>query len=67
MLDCDLNSCSSPTSYVFFFFPYRFHELDLKKSLRENLMFKTVVEYPELHVVIGEHCEEYRSRNPGTA
>lgn len=42
----------------------KFHELDLKKSLRENLMFKTVVEYPELHVVVGEHCEDYRSRNP---
>ncbi|KAG7323459.1 hypothetical protein KOW79_013161 [Hemibagrus wyckioides] len=39
----------------------KYHELDLKKSLRENLMFKTVVEYPELHVAVKEHCEEYRS------
>ncbi|XP_034167429.2 box C/D snoRNA protein 1 [Pangasianodon hypophthalmus] len=42
----------------------KYHELDLKKSLRENLMFKTVVEYPELHVVVEGHCEEYRTRIP---
>ncbi|XP_053542266.1 box C/D snoRNA protein 1 [Ictalurus punctatus] len=41
-----------------------YHELDLKKSLRENLAFKTVVEYPELHVVVKGHCEEYRTRIP---
>ncbi|TTI46057.1 Box C/D snoRNA protein 1 [Bagarius yarrelli] len=42
----------------------KFHELDVKKSLRENLMFKTVVEYPELHVVVGKHCDKYHSRIP---
>ncbi|XP_036448272.1 FK506-binding protein 5 [Colossoma macropomum] len=42
----------------------RYHELDLKKSLRENLMFKTVVEYPELHVVLKERCQEYLTRFP---
>ncbi|KAF5901435.1 box C/D snoRNA protein 1, partial [Clarias magur] len=43
----------------------KYHELDLKKTLRENLMFKTVVEYPELHVVVKEQrCEEYRARVP---
>lgn len=51
----------------FFFFPRRYHELDLRKSLRENLMFKTVVEYPELHVVLKVHHEEYRTRVPGKA
>lgn len=31
-------------------------------------MFKTVVEYPELHVVVKERrCEEYRARIPGKA
>ncbi|KAI4880760.1 hypothetical protein NFI96_007127 [Prochilodus magdalenae] len=44
-----------------------YHELDVKKSLRENLMFKTVVEYPELYVVLKEHCEEYLARFPGEA
>ncbi|KAK3547779.1 hypothetical protein QTP86_029937 [Hemibagrus guttatus] len=39
----------------------KYHELDMKKSLRENLMFKTVVEYPEIHVAVKEHCEKYRS------
>ncbi|XP_053337935.1 uncharacterized protein znhit6 [Clarias gariepinus] len=43
----------------------KYHELDLKKTLRENLMFKTVVEYPELHVVVKERrCEEYCARIP---
>lgn len=39
----------------------------MKKSLRENLMFKTVVEYPELHVVVKGHCEEYSTHGPGKA
>ncbi|KAI5096239.1 box C/D snoRNA protein 1 [Silurus meridionalis] len=42
----------------------KYHELDLKKSLRENLMFKAVVEYPELHVVLKQHREEYLTRVP---
>lgn len=28
-------------------------------------MFRTVVEYPELHVVMKGQCEEYRTRVPG--
>lgn len=65
MLDFSLGlkSCSSSMLVSF----CRYHELDLKKSLRENLMFKTVVEYPELHVVVKGHCEEYRTRIPGKA
>ncbi|XP_017576601.1 putative box C/D snoRNA protein SPCC613.07 [Pygocentrus nattereri] len=42
----------------------RYHELDVKKSLHDNLMFKTVVEYPELYVVLNERCQEYRTRFP---
>ncbi|XP_066529439.1 box C/D snoRNA protein 1 [Hoplias malabaricus] len=42
----------------------RFHKLEVKKSLRENLMFKTVVEYPEVYVVLKEHCQEYLTRFP---
>ncbi|XP_027027038.1 box C/D snoRNA protein 1 isoform X2 [Tachysurus fulvidraco] len=42
----------------------KYHELDMKKSLRENLMFKTVVEFPELYVAVKEHREEYRTRVP---
>ncbi|KAI5609247.1 box C/D snoRNA protein 1, partial [Silurus asotus] len=42
----------------------KYHELDLKKSLRENLMFKAVVEFPELHVVLKGHREEYLTRVP---
>uniref|UniRef100_A0A3B4A809 Box C/D snoRNA protein 1 n=1 Tax=Periophthalmus magnuspinnatus TaxID=409849 RepID=A0A3B4A809_9GOBI len=31
---------------------YRYHELDLHKSLRDNLSYKTLIEYPVLHVVL---------------
>ncbi|KAG5848016.1 hypothetical protein ANANG_G00132380 [Anguilla anguilla] len=37
----------------------RYHELDLQKSLRENLRFKVVVEYPEFHVTLRDHCQNY--------
>uniref|UniRef100_A0A8B9RFW7 Box C/D snoRNA protein 1 n=1 Tax=Astyanax mexicanus TaxID=7994 RepID=A0A8B9RFW7_ASTMX len=40
------------------------HLLNLKNTLRENLMFKTVVEYPELHVVLREHRDEYLTKFP---
>ncbi|XP_051515099.1 uncharacterized protein znhit6 [Myxocyprinus asiaticus] len=41
----------------------RYLELDLKKSLGENLMYKTVVEYPELFVVLKRHSQEYLTRS----
>lgn len=62
-MNCGLKSHSSPLWVSF----CRYHELDMKKTLRENLMFKTVVEYPELHVAVKEHCEEYRCHVSGTA
>ncbi|XP_059382937.1 box C/D snoRNA protein 1 [Carassius carassius] len=40
----------------------RYLELDLKKSLQENLMQKTIVEYPEVFVVLKEHSQEYLTR-----
>ncbi|XP_026054864.1 putative box C/D snoRNA protein SPCC613.07 [Carassius auratus] len=48
----------------------RFLELDLKKSLQENLMQKTIVEYPEVFVVLKEHSQEYltlRAERPSAA
>ncbi|XP_043086223.1 box C/D snoRNA protein 1 [Puntigrus tetrazona] len=42
----------------------RYLELDLKKSLQENLMHKTIVEYPEIFVVLKEHSQEYLARRP---
>ncbi|XP_036410871.1 box C/D snoRNA protein 1 [Megalops cyprinoides] len=37
----------------------RYHELDLKKSLLENLKNKVIIEYPVLHIVLKDHCENY--------
>ncbi|RXN11994.1 box C D snoRNA 1 [Labeo rohita] len=42
----------------------RYLELDLKKTLQENLMHKTIVEYPEIFVVLKEHSQEYLARRP---
>ncbi|KAK1803777.1 hypothetical protein P4O66_020794, partial [Electrophorus voltai] len=42
-----------------------YHELDVNKSLRENMRYKTVLEYPEVHVVLKGHLEEYLTRFPG--
>ncbi|KAM6962589.1 box C/D snoRNA protein 1 [Aplochiton taeniatus] len=43
----------------------RYHELDLAKSLRDNLSYKTVIEYPVLHVVLRGHCHDYPLKEPG--
>ncbi|XP_015246666.1 PREDICTED: box C/D snoRNA protein 1 isoform X1 [Cyprinodon variegatus] len=37
----------------------RYHELDIEKSLRDNLSYKTIIEYPVLHVVLRDHWEDY--------
>ncbi|XDV46677.1 hypothetical protein PO909_014519 [Leuciscus waleckii] len=42
----------------------RFLELDLKKSLQENLMHKTIVEYPEVFVVLKQHSQEFLAHTP---
>nr|XP_055043808.1 box C/D snoRNA protein 1 [Misgurnus anguillicaudatus] len=40
----------------------RFLELDTQKTLGENLMYQTVVEYPEIFVVLKQHSQEYLTR-----
>ncbi|TRY81275.1 hypothetical protein DNTS_012112 [Danionella cerebrum] len=39
----------------------RYYELDLKKSLQENLMHRTILEFPEVFVVLEEQSQEYRA------
>ncbi|XP_072294954.1 box C/D snoRNA protein 1 [Eucyclogobius newberryi] len=42
----------------------RYHELDLHKSLRDNLSYKTLIEYPVLHVVLKQHWKDYPLKGP---
>ncbi|XP_047444279.1 box C/D snoRNA protein 1 isoform X2 [Mugil cephalus] len=42
----------------------RYHELDIQKSLRDNLSYKTLIEYPVLHVVLKDHWREYPLKGP---
>ncbi|XP_028260303.1 box C/D snoRNA protein 1 [Parambassis ranga] len=42
----------------------RYHELDIKKSLRDNLCYKTLIEYPVLHVVLRDHWKDYPLKGP---
>ncbi|XP_077573207.1 box C/D snoRNA protein 1 [Stigmatopora nigra] len=37
----------------------RYHKLDLRKSLRDNLINKTLIEYPILHVVLRDHWKDF--------
>ncbi|XP_045906540.1 box C/D snoRNA protein 1 isoform X2 [Micropterus dolomieu] len=37
----------------------RYHELDIYKTLRDNLRYKTLIEYPVLHVVLRDHWKDY--------
>nr|XP_057929331.1 box C/D snoRNA protein 1 [Doryrhamphus excisus] len=37
----------------------RYHKLDIHKSLRDNLIFKILIEYPVLHVVLRAHWKEF--------
>ncbi|XP_056270825.1 box C/D snoRNA protein 1 isoform X2 [Pseudoliparis swirei] len=43
----------------------RYHELDICKTLKENLSYKTLIEYPVLHVVLADHWKEFPPK--GTA
>lgn len=45
----------------------RYHELEIEKSLRDNLNYKTIIEYPVLHVVLRDHWTEYPPKGPGNA
>ncbi|CAN9500679.1 unnamed protein product [Ophioblennius macclurei] len=42
----------------------RYHQLELKKSLRDNLSCKVLVEYPALHVVLKEQWKNYPIKEP---
>ncbi|XP_068175647.1 box C/D snoRNA protein 1 [Antennarius striatus] len=37
----------------------RYHELDIHKSLRDNLSYKTLIEYPVLHIVLRDKWKDY--------
>lgn len=42
----------------------RYHELNFQKTLRENLSYKTLIEYPVLHVVLKSHWDDYPLKGP---
>ncbi|XP_029563788.1 box C/D snoRNA protein 1 isoform X2 [Salmo trutta] len=42
----------------------RYQELDVAKTLKENLKFKLVIEYPMLHIVLKDHCHDYPLKGP---
>ncbi|KAK9519622.1 hypothetical protein VZT92_022338 [Zoarces viviparus] len=42
----------------------RYHELDIRKTLKDNLSYKTLIEYPVLHVVLGDHWKEFPLKGP---
>ncbi|XP_054458823.1 box C/D snoRNA protein 1 [Anoplopoma fimbria] len=42
----------------------RYHELDIHKTLRDNLSYKTLIEYPVLHVVLRDHWKEFPLKGP---
>ncbi|XP_041646380.1 box C/D snoRNA protein 1 [Cheilinus undulatus] len=42
----------------------RYHELDIHNSLRDNLSYKTLIEYPVLHVVLKDHWKNYPLKGP---
>ncbi|CAB1323943.1 unnamed protein product, partial [Coregonus sp. 'balchen'] len=45
----------------------RYQELDLAKTLKENLKFKLVIEYPSLHIVLKDRCHDYPLKGPAEA
>lgn len=52
----------------FFFFvclPARYHEMNIKQSLRDSLSYKTLIEYPVLHVVLRDRWEDYPLKEAG--
>lgn len=39
--------------------------MDIHKSLRDNLSYKTLIEYPVLHVVLRDQWKDYPLKGPG--
>ncbi|KAM9848574.1 box C/D snoRNA protein 1 [Aulostomus maculatus] len=42
----------------------RYHKMDIRMSLRDNLRFKALIEFPVLHVVLGENWKDYPLKGP---
>ncbi|KAM7388152.1 hypothetical protein PAMP_024350 [Pampus punctatissimus] len=42
----------------------RYHKLDFQKSMRDNLSYKTLIEYPVLHVVLRDYWKDYPLKGP---
>lgn len=39
--------------------------MNIHKSLRDNLRYKTLIEYPVLHVVLRDHWKDFPLKGPG--
>lgn len=46
-------------------FFYRFYNLDLTLTLKENLENKTIVEFPTLYVIMKDHSDIYEIIDTG--
>lgn len=51
--------------FVLIFFIIRYYELDLHKSLLDNLRNKVIIEYPTLHVVLKESGNDMKVLHQG--
>lgn len=46
-------------------FSFRFYDLDLTLTLKENLENKTIVEFPTLYVIMKDHSDIYEIVDTG--
>lgn len=44
---------------------FRYQELEVAKTLKDNLKFKLVIKYSSLHIVLKDLCQEYPLKGPG--
>lgn len=44
---------------------FRFHELDVTLTLKENLENKTIIEFPTLYVILKDHVDMYEIIDTG--
>ena len=54
-----MTEISEQSAFINFLCFNRYHELDVQKTLKDNLSYKTLIEYPVLHVVLRDHWKEY--------
>ena len=45
--------------FIRFFVLFRYHTLDISKSITDNLADKTLIEYPTIIVVLRKYWSEY--------